>query len=523
MAREHLSNVDSTMLHLEEPANRMVMTAVMVFEAPIDFERLKATVEARLLSMRRFRQRLVRPRLGVGKPYWKDDPEFDVNYHLQRAVLPPPGDQAALQDAVSLLASTPLDHAKPLWQCHLIENYDRCCAFVIRVHHCIGDGMAMLNVIFSLTDSDPNAPWPTVQAERLEGRQGPPEAQLRRKARRQAARKMVREGFDMLAEPSRLRDLGTRGRDAAADLARFLLLAPDPETVLRGELGESKRAAWSMGVPLEEVRTIRRILGGTVNDVLLAVVTGALRRYLQSHGEPVDGLTMRAVIPVNVRPPDRAAELSNYVGAVFLSLPVAISDPLCRLNELKRRMNIRKDSYEAPVFGFLLGVLGPSPAKIANRLVNAYSTRATAVMTNVIGPQEQLYLAGAPLASLLPWAPPAGRMGVAVSILSYAGHVQVGVLTDEDLVPDPETIVAAFHDEYEELLTHARTAETRASSRDKAASGSPEPTSENSVAPPATQPNADAEDDPGSEGDAGAADDAEGPSIESEPVQDRNP
>jgi WS/DGAT/MGAT family acyltransferase len=456
------------MLHLEEPANRMVMTAVMVFEAPIDFERLKATIETRLLSMRRFRQRLVWSRLGVGKPYWEDDPEFDINYHLQRAILPPPGDQAALQDVVSLLASTPLDHARPLWQCHLIENYDQCCAFVIRVHHCIGDGMAMLNVIFTLTDSDRDAPWPTVQPESLGGRRESRGVILRpsrsrRRARRQAAQKMFQEGFDMLAEPSHFRELGTKGRDAAADLARFLLLPPDPETVMRGELGKTKRAAWSMGVPLEEVKVIRHILGGTLNDVLLAVITGALRRYLESHGEPVDALTMRAVIPVNVRPADKAAELSNYVGAVFLSLPVAISDPLCRLNELKRRMNLRKDSYEAPVFGFLLGVLGPTPAKVANTLVNVYSTRATAVMTNVKGPQEQLYLAGAPLAALLPWAPPTGRIGVAVSILSYAGHVQVGVLTDEGLVPDPETIVAAFHDEYEELVAHAHAARARAS------------------------------------------------------------
>jgi hypothetical protein len=184
---------------------------------------------------------------------------------------------------------------------------------------------------------------------------------------------------------------------------------------------------------------------------------------------------MRAVIPVNVRPADKAAELSNYVGAVFLSLPVAISDPLCRLNELKRRMNLRKDSYEAPVFGFLLGVLGPTPAKVANTLVNVYSTRATAVMTNVKGPQEQLYLAGAPLAALLPWAPPTGRIGVAVSILSYAGHVQVGVLTDEGLVPDPETIVTAFHDEYEDLLAHAHASEARASSPDRVPADSPKP------------------------------------------------
>jgi WS/DGAT/MGAT family acyltransferase len=486
------------MLHLEEPTNRMVMIAVMVFKAPIDFERLKATLEVRLLIMNRFRQRLAWSPLGVGNPYWEDDPDFDINYHFQRAILPPPGDQAALQDVVSLLASIPLDHAKPLWQFHLIEHYEECCALVMRVHHCIGDGMALVHMILSLTDSDPNAPWPAVQPESLKRHNGAPEAifwpaRSRHKARRQTARKMVQEGFGMLADTSRLRDLGTAGRDAAADLARFLLLAPDPETVLRGELGLTKRAAWSMGIPLEEVKTIRRSLGGTLNDVLLTVVTGALRRYLQDHGEPVDALSIRAAVPVNLRKPGKEAELSNYVGAVFLTLPVAIAEPLCRLNELKRRMNTRKDSYEAPVFGFLLGVLGPTPARIANTLINTFSTRATAVMTNVRGPQEQLYLAGSPLAALLAWAPPTGRMGVAVSILSYAGQVQVGILTDEGLVPDPETIVAAFHDEFDALLAQAQAAEARSSSQDVAASVSPQPTSEDAVAPPDAEPDADTE------------------------------
>jgi diacylglycerol O-acyltransferase len=463
VTRQYLSNVDSTMLHLEDPNNRMVMTAVMVFNSPIDFERLKATIQVRLLSISRFRQRLAWSRLGVGNPYWEDDPELDINYHVQRATLPPPGDQAALQDVVSFLASTPLDHTRPLWQFHLIENYEQCCALVMRIHHCIGDGMAAVHVILSLTDSEPDVPWPVVQPQSLEWQGRAPGAVFRAarsstKRRRQTAQKLVQEGFDLIAEPSRLRDLGTTGKDAAADLARFLLLTPDPETVLRGALGEKKRAAWSLGIPLKEVKTVRRHLGGTLNDVLLTVVTGALRRYLQRHGEPVDALTMRAVVPVNVRPPDKDAELGNYVGAVFLSLPVAISDPLCRLNELKRRMHTRKESYEAPVFGFLLGVLGPTPAKIAHTLVNTFSSRATAVMTNVKGPQDLLYLAGSPLVALLPWAPPTGRMGVAVSILSYAGHVQVGVLTDEGLVPDPETIVAAFHDEFEELLAQARAA-----------------------------------------------------------------
>jgi diacylglycerol O-acyltransferase len=440
------------MLQLEDPTNLMMNTGVMIFKSAIDFERLKATVELRLLGMRRFRQQLAWSRLGLGAPYWEDDPDFDLGYHLQRATLPPPGDQAALEDVLSLLASTPLDLTRPPWQFHLIENYAECCALVMRFHHSIGDGMALMHVILSLTDSEPDAAWPVVQPERLQRDNAGRPAGPALRTRRGAVGTLLREGLWLLAEPERRAELGRTGRDAAAELGRFLLLKPDPDTVLRGELGVDKRAAWSAGVPLEEVKAIQQALGGTVNDVLLAVVTGALRRYMQDQGDPVDAITIRTAVPVNLRPPGREGELGNRVGAVFVTLPISIADPACRLSEIVRRMNDQKDSLEAPAFYFALSALGQTPARIANTLINTFSTRATVVMTNVRGPEKRLYLAGSPVEALLPWAPTTGRMGVAVSILSYAGEVRLGLLTDKGLVPAPETIIDAFHAEFEALL-----------------------------------------------------------------------
>ncbi len=461
MTRDYLTSIDTAMLQLEDPTNLMMITGVMVFDSPIDYERLKATIEVRLLGMRRFRQRLTWSRLGLGSPYWRDDPDFDLGYHVQRATLPPPGDQAALQDVVSLLASTPLDLTRPLWQFHLIENYAACCALVMRFHHCIGDGMALMHVILSLTDFDPNAAWPVLQPERLQrdrvdrsGVQGRP-ADPDRKAGRSPVGALLREGFGLLAEPERMAELGRTGRDAAAELGRFLLHKPDPDTVLKGELGVDKRAAWSTGIALEEVRAIQQALGGTVNDVLLTVVTGALRRYMEDRGDPVDSLTIRTVVPVNLRPADSEGELGNRVGAVFVTLPISIADPVCRLSEIVRRMNDQKDSLEAPAFYVALSALGQTPARMANTLINTFSTRATTVMTNVRGPRQRLYLASAPVEALLPWAPTTGRMGVAVSILSYAGEVRLGLLTDKGLVPDPEAIIDAFHAEFEALVAQA--------------------------------------------------------------------
>jgi WS/DGAT/MGAT family acyltransferase len=341
---------------------------------------------------------------------------------VQRATLPPPGDQTALQDVVSLLASTPLDLTRPLWQFHLIENYAECCALVMRFHHSIGDGMALLHVILSLADSNPDAAWPVVQPEHLQrdradrpGIWGQP-ADPDRKAVRSPVGTLLREGFGLLAEPERMAELG-----------RFLLHKPDPDTVLKGELGVDKRAAWSAGIALEEVKAIQQALGGTVNDLLLTIVTGALRRYMEDRGDPVDGIAIRTAVPVNLRPAGSEGELGNRVGAVFVTLPISIADPACRLSEIVRRMNDQKDSLEAPAFYVALGALGQTPARIANTLISTFSTRATAVMTNVRGPQQRLYLAGAPVEALLPWAPTTGRMGVAVSILSYAGEVRLGL------------------------------------------------------------------------------------------------
>lgn len=458
MARKPLSNVDTAWLRMEDPTNLMMISGVMVFDAPMDFERLKVTLEHGFLRFDRFRQRVVKPLVPGTKFYWEDDPDFDLDYHLQRATLPPPGDQAALQEAASLLASTQLDFSKPLWQFHLIENYGDGCALICRLHHSIGDGTALVHVLLSLTDADPDAPWPTIEvrAPRTHGR-GPLGAlsrpvSLALKTTRQVTGTMVREGFQLIDKPSRAADLARLGGRGTASLARLLALWPDPKTVFKGPLGVPKRAAWSLPIPLQDVKAVGRGLGGTVNDVLLTAMAGGLRRYLLGRDEPVDGLNVRAVVPVDLRPPDVEPDLGNKFGLVFLSLPVGIADPADRLQELKRRMDALKGSLEAPVAFGILNAIGMATQQIQDIVVSIFGMKGTAVMTNVIGPREQLYLAGVPLRSLMFWVPQSGHLGMGVSILSYAGQVWLGVITDEGLVPDPDTIVAAFHTEFDELL-----------------------------------------------------------------------
>jgi WS/DGAT/MGAT family acyltransferase len=238
-------------------------------------------------------------------------------------------------------------------------------------------------------------------------------------------------------------------------LEDILLSPPDSRTAFKGELGLSKRVAWSGPIPLVEVKVIGRSLDGTVNDVLLAVASGALRRYLQDRGETTDGIELHAAVPVNLRGAGSAGQLGNRAGTIFAPLPVGVADPVQRLEAVRRSMDGLKRSSQAPATFAAMRALGRTSPPVQRAVVGIMGSRATAIMTNVVGPRESRYLAGVPLEALLFWVPKTGGLTMGVSILSYAGQVRLGVITDEGLVPDPEAIVAAFHAEFDELLALA--------------------------------------------------------------------
>ena len=273
--------------------------------------------------------------------------------------------------------------------------------------------------------------------------------------RRRRVRKLLRRGLSLAAHPRRVRSLVTRGRRVASALEDILLSPPDSQTAFKGELGLSKRVAWSGPIPLVEVKVIGRSLDGTVNDVLLAVASGALRRYLQGRGEATDGIELHAAVPVNLRGAGSTGQLGNRVGTVFAPLPVGVADPVQCLEAVRRSMDGLKRSSQAPATFAAMRVLGRTSPPVQRAVVGIMGSRATAIMTNVVGPREPRYLAGVPLEALLFWVPKTGGLTMGVSILSYAGQVRLGVITDEGLVPDPEAIVAAFHAEFDELLAVA--------------------------------------------------------------------
>jgi WS/DGAT/MGAT family acyltransferase len=371
-----------------------------------------------------------------------DDDRFDLDSHLHRIALPAPADKQALEDLVGDLLSTPLDMTKPLWQMHLIEGYQGGSVLLSRLHHCIADGIALIQVLLSLTDAGPRP-----------GRVARP---------RRTARDGGRTGLPLgaiasvLANPLELIGLAQSGVDVADTLQRLVLMPPDPPTVLKGPLGVGKRAAWSEVVSLDLVKAAGARHGATVNDVLITAVTGALRDYLQGRGEDVDQLEIRAAVPVNLRPIERGLDLGNSFGLVFVPLPVSIAQPLPRLAELKLRMDRVKASSEAIVSFGVLAAIGIVPRLLHPPAIEFFGSKASVVMTNVPGPREPLYLAGRRITDCMFWVPMSGHLGLGVSILSYAGGVMLGVATDAGLVPDPARIVAAFERELRTLIGSAR-------------------------------------------------------------------
>jgi WS/DGAT/MGAT family acyltransferase len=452
-----MSNVDAAWLHMEDPTNLMLITGVMSFYDKLDFGELKALVEDRLLPFERFRQKVVEsPLPGLG-PRWVDDPTFNLHSHLQRAALPDPGGQSELQEMVSILMSTPLDFSKPLWQFLYIENYRGGSALVARLHHCIADGIALVRLLLSMTDDSP---------------QGTPAMRRTRRRRRplgggfwlpevvndavysvgRMTSRAVDRALETLADPAQAGRMLVEGGKGARVLARLATMPADPDTVFSGQLCTRKLCAWSKIMPLERVKTYSRAQRATVNDVLLAGVTGALRRYMVGRGQKVEGLDIRAVVPVNLRPDSEVVKLGNRFGLVFLALPVGIADRRARLAELKRRMDAIKLSSEPMVIYALLNAVGLTGPKVESLALQLFGSKATAVMTNVPGPREELFLAGKAMRSMMFWVPQSARLGLGVSILSYAGQVRLGVATDSGLVPDPGSIIQAFQEEMEAMM-----------------------------------------------------------------------
>jgi len=440
-----MASVDAAWLGMEDPTNLMMVTGVMVLDGPLDIKRMRLVLERRLAPFNRFHQRIVRPRSRANLAHWEDDPNFDVDNHLSHIALPGPAGDVALRSLVSDLMSAPLDFTKPLWHIHVIDGYAGRSVVLARIHHSIADGIALVRVLLGLTEE--TAQWKT--PARYSPRRKAGGSRLSLDWLPAAVRRGVSAGQQLVTQPDRVLDAARLGVHGAYRLGRLVVLPPDPPTVFKGELGRRKRAAWSETLPLDDFKAIGKAFDSTVNDVLIGTATGALRRYLERRGQPTAGVAIRASVPVNLRSLDRAHELGNAFGLVFLTLPVGVADPVRRLRAIKKEMDGLKQSPEALVAFGVLSLMGLAPVEVEQVGLRFFGSKATTVLTNVPGPRQPLYLAGRKIDRVMFWVPQSGRLGLGISIISYAGGVMLGVASDAGLVPDPERIVEAFKTEFE--------------------------------------------------------------------------
>ena len=465
--RVRMSPVDTAWLRMDSPGNLMMIVGVQLFDGACDLDRLRRTVESHLLQYRQFRSRVAYD--SAGGAWWEEDADFDIDQHLVRIGLPGRGGKPELQKLVATLASQSLDPTKPLWQFHVVENYrDRRIdghAIIVRIHHCIGDGIALVGAFLSMTTASPTEHLKPVARRKMREQTEWWEQWLRPFTHAtvraidvtgEVASKALQAYGALLDDPNLATEAaGGYARMAAQlskDIAALALMETDTATRLKGRPGGSKVVAWNEPLPLADVKAVGKALGCSVNDVLLSCAAGALRGYLLDHGEDLAGAELRAMVPVNLRSPGAGKALGNKFGLVPVLLPVGIEHPVERVLAVRERMNELKSGYTAVLAMALLGLAGMAPRAVQKQVIDLLARKATAVMTNVPGPQQQLYLAGAPVRQMMFWVPQSGDIGVGVSILSYDGTVQFGLITDKNICKDPQAVIARFRPEFENLV-----------------------------------------------------------------------
>jgi WS/DGAT/MGAT family acyltransferase len=457
---ERMSRVDTAWLRMDNEVNLMMIVGVWLLTPALTLEALRERIADKLLKYGRFRQKAVADAMGA---HWVPDADFDIARHVVPAPLQPRRGESrrhALQRLCGELAMTPLDPDHPLWQFHLIDDYEGGSALIARIHHCIGDGMALISVMMSITDggSDPprrrRKPTDEADGDWLTEAVLKPLGGLAVKAIG-AYGSGLSHAIDRLGAGDPVQsgmDIARTGLKVAGDVAALALMSDDSPTLLKGKPAGRKVVAWSEPMPLDPVKTVGRGLSCTVNDVLLSCVAGAIGAHLLARGQDPQGKEIRAMVPVNLRPLEKAWQLGNRFGLAPLLLPVGMANPVQRAYAVRRRMGELKDSYQ-PLLAFgVLAASGLFIKPVQDAVLGLFARKATAVMTNVPGPAVPLKFCGATLRQTMFWVPASGDVGVGVSILSYGGFVQFGLITDVQLCPDPQDIIDRFEPEFERLL-----------------------------------------------------------------------
>jgi diacylglycerol O-acyltransferase len=461
--KDRLSAVDASFLHQEKQASHMHVGALVIFEGPPPPpEELRRHIESRLNLVPRYRQKLAFPRFEMGRPFWVDDPQFNLDYHLRHTALPAPGSEEQLRNLVGRIFSQRLDRSKPLWETWIVEGLaEGGFALISKTHHALVDGVSGVDMSTVLFDLAPT-PTETESGDRWTPMPEPSQTELVAEGVKGLVRTPVGLAGRALGALSRPGRTANDLRETVEALGEVVWagLNPAPDVPLNVPIGPHRRVWWVRS-RLEDFRRIKNALGGTVNDVLLAVVAGALGRWLESRGVRIAGLELRALVPVSIRTEQEQGALGNRIAAMRGPLPVYARDPVERLRIVREAMAGLKESKQALGAEVIAGLQDFAPPTLlaqASRL--NFSTRLfNLLVTNVPGPQFPLYLLGREMLEIVPIAFLPENQALAIAIMSYNGKVDFGLLGDYDAMPDIEALGELIEESLAELLAAAGEAE----------------------------------------------------------------
>lgn len=456
---DRMNQLDASFLYLENGINHMHVGSCAIFEGPApDFDELLAAFRGRLPLVPRYRQRVRFVPFDLGRPVWVDDPHFNLEYHVRHSALPPPGSTAELERLMGRVMSQELDRQRPLWEAWVVEGLeDGKWALISKVHHCMIDGVSGVDLVMVMLDQT-RVPTPPV----IDDWDPEPEPSSLRLATDAVTtlltspREQARAVRSMLRRP---REAWDRTRVLATGLRSFgSALRPTPPTTIDGSIGPHRR--WtSARTTLDAVRTVRLAFGGTVNDVVLTAITGGFRDLILSREEDPSELTLRTLVPVSTRAADAHGVYDNRVSAIFLDLPIEITDPVERLAAVRAEMARLKASHEPEAGEALTSLAGAFPTataqatRLAVRLMNHRPQRSmNTVTTNVPGPPMALYAGGREMLEYQPFVPLGPGVRVGVAILSYHGTISFGVTGDFDTVPDVHVVALGIEQAMAELV-----------------------------------------------------------------------
>jgi WS/DGAT/MGAT family acyltransferase len=456
---DRLSALDVSFLTNESSASHMHVGGICIFEGPPpSYEDLLNHVRSRLHLVPRFRQKLAFPPVPTGRPFWIDDPAFNLEYHVRHSALPAPGSEEQLRNMAARVFSQQLDRTKPLWEIWMVQGLTRKrFAFVTKTHHALVDGVSGVDIATVLFDIKP-VPEPAEDEHEWIPGPEPSAASLLARDAEAVARTPIRALRRLeraIEHPRRTLAEVTEAAEALGEVG-WNFANPAPKVPLNVEIGSHRRYTWVRG-DLGQFKRIKGILGGTVNDVVLAVVSGALRQWLQKRGVKTEGMELRAQVPVSIRAQDQHGHLGNQIAAVRGPIPVYAEDPVKRLELCRRGMEGIKDSKQAlgaEVISRFNDFAPPTLLAQAAR-VN-FSTRLfNLVVTNVPGPQIPLYVLGRELEDIFPvgFLPP--DQALFVAIMSYNGGINFGLLADYDAIDDVDEIAAGIEASIAELAEAA--------------------------------------------------------------------